>query len=56
MGATHELWDGRDRHLITASRPGDVSENRFVRVIPVDAPTSATVGADRVGWAYRLRR
>jgi hypothetical protein len=56
MGATHELWDGRDRHLITASRSRDVSENLFVGVIPEDAATSATVRADRIGSARRLWR
>jgi hypothetical protein len=54
-GATHELWDGGDWHLVATGRSGDVSENPFVRVVPVDAASTATVRADGIGLARRDR-
>src|SRR5215217_7190483 len=56
VGATHELWDGRDRYLVAASRSRDITEHLCVRVIPVDAAPPATMWADRIGLTGRLRR
>jgi len=55
VGATDELGDGGDWHLVATSRSGDVSENPFVRVVPVDAASTATVRADGIGLARRDR-
>jgi hypothetical protein len=56
VGATQELRDGRAWHLVATSRSWYISDNRFVRVIPVDAAPTATVRADRIRWARRLWR
>jgi hypothetical protein len=56
LGATHELWDSRDRHLITARCSRHIAENSFVRVIPVDAVSTSTVRADGIGSSRRHRR
>jgi hypothetical protein len=59
MGAADELRDGLNRYLVTACRSRDISENCFVRVIPMDAAASATVRADGMGsarWLWRQCR